>query len=125
MRSALFSTLLLASIGCGGSGSDTTGTGNPGGGGGGGGGTNPVATTSVSLTGSQFVPPAITVAPSATVTFTNNDGIDHNVTFANNSITSIGNFSSGARTAVMPAAAATYSYNCTLHAGMNGTVRVQ
>lgn len=103
-----------------------TGVNNPGGGGGGsGGGNTPVATNSVTLQGSAFVPQAIVVSPGATVTFTNADNFAHNVTFANNAITSVENFSSGSRSVTMPTAVATYDYRCTLHAGMTGTVKVQ
>ena len=87
--------------------------------------TAPVATIAVSLKSNQFNPPDILVAPSATVTFTNNDGITHNVTFASADIASISNWSTGDRTAKMPAPAGTYSYTCTIHPGMNGTVKVQ
>lgn len=87
--------------------------------------TVPVATTAVSLKSNQFNPPDILVAPSATVTFTNNDGIAHNVTFASPDVASINNWSTGDRTAKMPAPAGTYSYTCTIHPGMNGTVKVQ
>jgi plastocyanin len=107
-----------------------------GGGGAGGGGTQgtgivdpppggPVLTTSVTMTGSAFAPPAIQVSPGATLTFTNNDGINHNVQFLSGSVTAIGDFSSGSRTTVAPAAAGTYNYHCTIHAGMNGSVTVQ
>lgn len=85
----------------------------------------PVVTTSVEMRGTAFNPALIQVSPGATVTFTNNDGINHNVTFSSTGITSIGDFSSGARTAVMPAAAGTYGYHCTLHPGMTGSVKVQ
>ena len=85
----------------------------------------PVATTNVSLQSNLFNPADIVVAPSAVVTFTNTDNIAHNVTFANQNIASVDNWSSGARTVTMPAAAGTYSYTCTIHAGMNGTVKVQ
>ena len=86
---------------------------------------NPVATTSVSLQSNLFNPADIVVAPSAVVTFTNTDNIAHNVTFANQNIASVGNWTSGDRTVTMPAAPGTYSYTCTIHAGMNGTVKVQ
>ncbi len=59
------------------------------------------------------------------MTFTNNDGINHDVIFANQAITPVGVWASGARTVAMPAARGTYSYTCTLHAGMNGTVKVE
>lgn len=85
----------------------------------------PVATTAVSLQSNAFNPADIVVAPSAVVTFTNTDNIAHNVTFANQNVASVGNWNSGDRTVTMPAAAGTYSYTCTIHAGMNGTVKVQ
>jgi plastocyanin len=87
--------------------------------------TNPIATTSVSLQDDNFNPTNIVVAPSAVVTFTNNDRISHNVIFANPNIQSISEWTSGDRLATMPATAGTYSYTCTIHAGMNGTVKVQ
>jgi plastocyanin len=89
------------------------------------GGNPPTATTSVTMTGLQFAPAAILVSKGATVTWTNQDNTAHNVTFSNTSIVSIGDFSSGAKTSVMPSAAGTYSYRCTIHPGMNGTVTVQ
>ena len=112
---------LVAMAACGGGGSDRTPTTpiiptTP---------SNPVATTAVSLQSNLFNPADILVAPSATVTFTNTDGIAHNVTFANQGITSVPNWASGDRTAKMPATAGTYSYTCTIHPGMNGSVKVQ
>jgi plastocyanin len=107
------------------------------GGGGGGGptgtGTNPitpvdngpVATTAVTLRNSSFTPPAIVVAPGATVTFSNQDGIAHNVTFSNAAIRNVGDFSGGTADVAMPTSPGTYNYSCTLHAGMNGSVKVE
>jgi len=115
--------LTAAILACGGS-SDSTGPGA--GGGGGGGGTTPVATTAVSMVNSAFSPRAIRVAPGATVTWTNSDNTAHNVTFtaAANSIKT-SDFATGTASLVMPAAAGTYPYSCTIHAGMTGSVQVQ
>ena len=123
MRSSLMLVPLAAAILACGGGSDSTG---PGGGGGGGGTTTPVATTAVNMTSSSFSPRAIRVAPSATVTWTNSDGIAHNVTFtaAANNI-KINDFTTGTASLAMPAAAGTYAYSCTIHAGMTGSVQVQ
>jgi plastocyanin len=85
----------------------------------------PVMTTSVSLKNLAFSPAAIQVAPGATVQFTNNDGIQHNLTFSTNGITDPIDFSSGVRSVVMPTATGTYAYHCTIHAGMAGTITVQ
>lgn len=89
------------------------------------GGSGPVLTTSVTMQSSAFVPPAIRVSPGATVTWTNADGIAHNVNFTSSAISDIGNFTSGTRTAAMPTTPGTYEYHCTLHGGMNGSVQVQ
>jgi plastocyanin len=59
------------------------------------------------------------------VTWTNDDNTSHNATFSNAAITSTGTFATGSQSVVMPAAAGTYSYTCTIHGGMNGTVKVQ
>ena len=120
---SLLAACLLALAGCGGGGGGGTGGGGgvitppPGGG--------PTVTTSVSMTGLAFTPSAIQVSPGATLTFTNNDATNHNVTFDNNSATTIADFSTGSRTTIAPAAAGTYNYRCTIHAGMNGSVKVQ
>lgn len=125
---ALLAGFVIAVAGCGGGGGS-----NGGGGPTGPGTTNPpgsgtdtrVVTTSVAMRNSLFVPPAIQVAPSAVVSFTNEDGISHNVTFSSTAVQSSGNFTSGTRTITMPAAAGTYNFSCTLHGGMNGSVQVQ
>ena len=121
MRSRLMLFPLAALLACGG-GSETT---SPGPGGGGGGGTAPVVTTAVTMQSSAFSPKAIRVAPSATVTFTNNDNFDHDATFSGAGIVGTGKFATGVRSVTMPAAPGTYSYLCTLHQGMTGTVQVQ
>jgi plastocyanin len=113
--------LAVAILGCGGGGGDTTPTTptppvTPGG---------PTATTAVTMQSNTFNPAAIQVSPGATVTWTNSDGYAHNVTFSDATITGSGNFSTGTRSIVMPAAAATYNYSCTIHPGMTGTVKVQ
>jgi plastocyanin len=121
MRTRLLSfSLAVAIAGCGG-------------GGGGGGSTpttpttpaTPVATTSVSMKNTAFSPADIVVSPGATVTWTNDDGFAHNATFSNTAIASTPSFATGSQSVVMPTAAGTYSYTCTIHGGMNGTVKVQ
>jgi plastocyanin len=119
MRFRLMIALVVAAA-CGGGGSDSpTAPGIP--------STpaNPIATNAVSLQNNTFSPSNIVVSPSSVVTFSNTDGITHNVIFGNQSITAISEWTSGDRTATMPAAPGTYSYTCTVHAGMSGTVKVQ
>ena len=122
LRATALAAVVLLSA-CGGSSSTGTtgGNNNPGGGGGG----NVVATTSGSMVGTAVVPPAISVGSGAVVTFTNNDGFAHNVTFTNTAIGATPDFSTGSRTLTMPTTAGTYAYRCTIHAGMSGTVTVQ
>ena len=85
----------------------------------------PVTTTSVTLQNTAFNPPDIRVSPSAVVTWTNQDNTTHNVTFASPLVGNSGDFSTGSKSITMPAAAGTYNYRCTIHAGMSGTVQVQ
>jgi len=118
--------LIVLAAACGGSGGSDTPT-NPGTPGNTGtpGTPAPVATTSVSLQNSTFNPPDIQVSPGATVTFTNNDGINHTVTFDNTSISSVDAYSTGAKTVTMPTAPGTYTYHCAIHGPMKGTVLVK
>ncbi len=121
-RRTLAAAALVLLGACGGSsatGTTTGGNNNPGG------GNTVVATTSVSMVGTAFVPPAISVGSGAVVTFTNNDGFAHNATFTNTAIGATPDFSTGSRTLTMPTTAGTYAYRCTIHAGMSGTVTVQ
>ncbi|MGD8600330.1 MAG: plastocyanin/azurin family copper-binding protein [Gemmatimonadota bacterium] len=119
--SSLTTLLLLAVAACGGD--------DPmepsGGGGGGGGGTTPVVTTSVDVDDNFFDPASIQVSPGATVTFNWIGDFSHNVTFSDASITDIDDHTSGSFTTVMPTTPGDYAYNCTNHAGMNGTIKVQ
>ena len=119
----LVTALTLSVAGCG---SDSTSPGNNNGGGGGG-GVTPVVTTSVAVKGSQaFAPPDIKVSPGATVTWTWDSGAGtHNVTFANASIADSGDITNGVYATVMPNTLGMYTYQCTLHSGMTGSVTVE
>lgn len=117
-RSGLWTAmaLSLAVLGCG----DDDPTGNGDGGGG-----NPVVTTSVSVRDNLFDPAAIRVSPGATVTWTFVGANPHNVVFPSTTISDSGNQTTGTFATAMPTASGTYSYSCTIHPGMNGTVQVQ
>lgn len=121
---ALVATVVLAAAACGGGG-DTTGptnTGNPGGTPGT--PTPPVVQNSVGVGNNFFSPADIQVAAGTTVTWTwGSDAITHNVTFGDG--TSSGNKSAGASYSRTFATAGTFTYSCTLHGGMNGSVLVK
>lgn len=118
MRKTFTLAAVLALMGCGGStyGGATGPTQDPG---------APVMTTNVNLRNLAFSPGRIQVAPGATVEFTNNDGIAHNITFSSSEITGATDFATGSRAVVMPTMPGTYAYHCTIHVGMAGTVTVQ
>jgi plastocyanin len=84
------------------------------------------ATTSVSIRASAFTPACITVAPGATVTFTNSDSISHTVTADGvPAAYDSGDLAPSLTFQHLYAAAGTSSYHCNIHTGMKGTVIVQ
>ena len=93
---------------------------NPGGGGGGG----PVQTTAVDVRDNNFNPDEIQVAVGATVTWSWTTGTIHNVTFDDDTISDSGNRNSGTVQRTFDTAG-TYTYECTIHPGMEGEVVVQ
>lgn len=75
--------------------------------------------------GSSFSPSSLTIQRNGTVTWSNTSGLLHNVTFTTSgSPANIPNHSSGDTDRTFAAAGA-FSYSCTNHAGMNGSVTVQ
>lgn len=104
-----------------------------GGGDGGGGGITPPppppppsGSASVTLGAASFSPSSVSITRNGTVTWNNTSGLDHNVTFASTAgaPANITTHNSGSNQRSF-ATAGTFSYSCTLHAGMNGTVAVQ
>ncbi|HEY6378626.1 MAG TPA: plastocyanin/azurin family copper-binding protein [Candidatus Dormibacteraeota bacterium] len=103
------------------------------GGGGGGGGTSSsgvalvdtgTPATKVAQTDAlKFEPNTISVKVGDVVEFDNTGSIVHNVTF-DAGAASNGNMSGGDKALFKFSAAGTYKYQCTLHAGMTGTVTV-
>ena len=138
--------LVAAVIGCGGGGGDGYTTGPTGGtnsggtggtGGSGGGAGTATATASVSAPQTDdgygsavfaFSPAAVSITRGGTVTWSNGSSTTlHNVTFTTGGApTNVSNFtaSTGTVSRTFPNAG-TYSYQCTNHAGMNGSVRVE
>ncbi len=115
--------LVLASavlVGCGG-GSDGGG-GSPTGPGPG----PPPSTRTVTMGASSFSPASTTLAVNGTVTWVNSSALEHNVTFAaaTGAPADIGNHTSGSNSRDF-GTAGTFNYQCTIHAGMTGSVAVQ
>ena len=120
---------LAVSIACGGGGSSgpttPTNPNNPG---------APAASAGVAMNSSSdiygaetntFSPTAVTIARNGTVTWTNGTGTAHNVTFSGSGApANIANHSSGSNARTF-ANTGTFSYQCTNHSGMAGSVTVQ
>jgi plastocyanin len=89
----------------------------------------PVATTSVSVRDNFFQPPNIVVSPGATVTWTWQGSLIHNVTWVASSLPDSPDQATGTFGATMPSSAGTHVYYCTFHgtptSGMRGTIRVE
>ena len=99
------------------------------------GGGNPAATANVAMTSSDdgygtatntFVPSTVTIIRNGTVTWSNNFGVVHNVTFGTGTgvPANVSNMAMGSVSRSFPAAG-TFSYQCTNHQGMGGQVIVQ
>ena len=86
------------------------------------------------MASTSFSPTARTVTVGTTVTWQNDTGIIHNVTWndaasraaagAGDGVGDISDFSTGSHTRKFTAAG-TYAFHCTIHAGMSGTLTVQ
>ena len=124
--------LAIVAIGCGGSGDGGSPTSpnptpNPG-------GSGATGSATVSMKQSDdgygystysFSPSTVTITKGGTVTWNNEAGTAHNVTFTSQgSPSNIGNFSSGSNSRTFDVVG-TYEYHCTNHSGMSGTVKVQ
>ena len=88
-------------------------------------GTDPTVTTSVAVSDDFFNPASIQVSPGVTVTWTWSSNRVHNVTFADMAITDSSDRGGGMYQTAMPTASGLYTYRCTIHSGMNGSVTVQ
>jgi plastocyanin len=112
--------------GGGGGGAATTeqpagGGGEDGGGGGGGGGGG----AEVSEEDITFTPAEVTVSAGDTVTWTNNDSVDHDVTADSFSSGDPGGMAPGDTFEHTFEEAGTFDYVCTVHPGMEGSVTVE
>jgi len=131
--------LALVAIGCGGDDNSDSGSGGGGGGGnadqpaptaednggasaGGGGGTG--AGTQVTMKDIKFNPGSVTVKPGGKVTWTNDDSVGHDVTSDTFNSGGPGGIDGGSTFSHVFKKAGTYKYVCTVHPGMEGTVKV-
>jgi plastocyanin len=85
------------------------------------------ATATVTTPGTTFSPANVTIAMGGSVTWQFTGSTRHNVTFSGTAPTggNIPDTDAGGSASRTFGAAGTYSYTCTRHAGMNGTVVVQ
>jgi plastocyanin len=77
------------------------------------------------ITISQFAFNAVTVAPGATVTVDNLDGVEHTATATDGSFDSGVIATGGAVALVAPATPGVYSFVCAIHPSMTGQLTVQ
>ena len=121
LRFALASIVLIGAAACGGYSSPTTpstgGTNNQG---------TPVSIVSGASikTNTAYAPNPVTIAAGGTVTWTNNDNTSHTSVGDGGSWNS-GNIAPGAQFSRTFAATGSYTYHCSIHPGMVGTVTVQ
>jgi plastocyanin len=78
----------------------------------------------VSIYNMSFTSPAISIKKGVTVTWTNEDAMQHTVTADDNSFTS-GSLGLGDTYTHTFNTAGTFMYHCNLHSGMNGSVEVK
>jgi plastocyanin len=73
-----------------------------------------------------FSPSVLTVTRGATVSFTNNSGVTHNVIFDTQGVAGgdIGVIGSGSQQRTF-ANTGTFAFHCAVHEGMTGTISVQ
>jgi plastocyanin len=75
--------------------------------------------------GNKFVPPTKTVDEGDTVEWTNEDDAPHNVTANDGSFQSKQQMANGETFRHKFNSTGTFAYNCTLHPGMDGTIKVE
>ncbi len=84
---------------------------------------NTIASNEVQIQGMTFMPSTLTVTQGTTVTWTNNDSVNHTVTGDNGGPAS-DTLIHGATYSYTYATAGTFTYHCTIHPTMIGKVIV-
>jgi cytochrome c peroxidase len=86
----------------------------------------PPNAAAITIQGNAYHPALLTVAPGATLSFTNADNRRHSASFASSAIVSTPIFTTGTQTVKMPTVTGTYPFQCAVHgAAMSGTIVVQ
>jgi plastocyanin len=119
----LLAVVAALAAGCGGGGSSSsssssTASSQPASSGGGG-------AVTVTMKNIQFAPKDVTVKTGQTITWRNDDTVDHNVTAQSGASFRSKNFGNGGSFSFKAAKAGTIKYVCTIHPGMDGTITVQ
>ena len=91
---------------------------------GGGGGSGEKQPAAVSMTGLRFHPATLSVKVGETVTWRNDEAVDHNVTATKGASFHSRAFGAGGTYRFTPTRAGAIAYVCTLHPGMQGTLNV-
>lgn len=86
--------------------------------------TTNVNTTAVTIQNMSFSPATLTVKVGDSVTWTNQDSVGHTATADDNSFDT-GVIENGQSKSVAFNKAGTYTYHCTIHPSMHGTIIVQ
>jgi len=86
--------------------------------------TPPPVANAVSIVNMSFTPATLTVSVGTTVTWTNNDGMTHTVTSDASSFDS-GDITMGSKYSRVFSVAGTFTYHCTIHPAMKGTIVVK
>jgi plastocyanin len=84
----------------------------------------PTAAAAVAMKNIQFAPKDLAAKAGQTITWTNQDSVDHNVTAVGGASFKSANFGKGGTYRYRPASAGRISYVCTLHPGTAGTITV-
>ena len=87
--------------------------------------TPPPVSNTVSIVDMSFSPTTLTVKAGTTVTWTNNDGMVHTVTADDASFDSGNIAMTGGKYSKVFSTAGTYTYHCTIHPTMKGTIVVK
>jgi plastocyanin len=80
---------------------------------------------SVTISDFKFAPASLTVAPGARVTVANKDSTAHTATADNGSSFDTGDVDPGSSATVTLSKAGSYSYHCSIHPFMHGTLVVR